>query len=62
MGKATGKDAAAGKATFVSLLGNEQARERARLLARQAVAHLDIMDERAGHLREIAEFVVKRRA
>ena len=42
VGKKTGKDAAAGKATFVSLLGVERAREQARLLAEQAAAHLDI--------------------
>ncbi len=62
MGKATGKDAAAGKATFVSLLGVEDARERAWLLARQAVGHLENFDDRAAHLREIAAFVVERRA
>ncbi len=61
MGKATGKDAAAGKATFVSLMGVEQARERAWLLARQAVGHLETFDDRAAHLRDIAAFVIERR-
>lgn len=61
LGKATGKDAAAGKATFVSLMGVEQARARAGLLAQQAVGHLEIFDDRADHLREIASFVVERR-
>ena len=61
VGKATGKDSAAGKATFVSLLGIPQARQRAELLAEQAASHLDIFDERAAHLRAIAQFVVERR-
>ncbi len=61
LGKATQKDEAAGKATFVSLLGIEKARERAELLVGQAIAHLDIFDEKAAHLRSIAEFVVRRR-
>ncbi len=39
LGKTPGKDAAAGKATFVSILGLEQARAQAELLARQAAAH-----------------------
>ena len=41
VGKRVGKDADAGKATFVSLLGVERAREQARMLADQACAHLD---------------------
>ena len=41
LGKATGKDAAAGKATFVSILGVERARSQAALLAQQAAAHLE---------------------
>ncbi len=61
-GKQTGADAAAGKATFVSILGVERARTQARLLAGQARAHLDIFDERADVLRAIAHFVVDRRA
>lgn len=61
LGKATQKDAAAGKATFVSLLGVEEAKRRAHLLAQQAISHLDIFGEKAGHLRAIAAFVIERR-
>jgi len=61
LGKATQKDAAAGKATFVSLLGVEEARRRALLLSDQAISHLDIFGEKAAHLRAIARFVVERR-
>ena len=60
-GKAVGKDAAAGKATFVSILGVERAREQAKLLAKQAVEHLAIFDEAANPLRAAASFVVERR-
>jgi farnesyl diphosphate synthase len=60
-GKPTGRDHAAGKATFVSLLGAERAREQARMLARQAIAHLDLFEEKADPLRAVAHFVVDRR-
>ena len=60
MGKKTGKDAAAGKATFVSLLGVERAREQAQLLAQQAASHLDIFDDKGKPLRDLAQFVVSR--
>ncbi|MCB9957085.1 MAG: polyprenyl synthetase family protein [Rhodospirillaceae bacterium] len=62
LGKAVGKDAAAGKATFVSILGEERAREQAHLLADQAIRHLEIFDKRADPLRAVATFVVARRA
>lgn len=60
MGKRTGKDAAAGKATFVSVMGIERARAQADMLAAQAVAHLDMFDERADLLKDIARFAVER--
>ncbi len=60
-GKPVGQDAAAGKATFVSILGVERARAQAQLLVAQAVAHLDLFEERADLLREAARFVVERR-
>jgi farnesyl diphosphate synthase len=60
-GKPVGQDAAAGKATFVSILGIERARDQAELLVRQAVAHLDLFEERADLLRQAARFVVDRR-
>ncbi len=60
-GKPVGADAAAGKATFVSILGVERARAQAGLLARQAVAHLDLFEGRAELLREAARFVITRR-
>jgi farnesyl diphosphate synthase len=61
-GKAVGKDAAQGKATFVSILGPERARAQAGMLADQAVTHLAIFDENADFLRGVARFVVERRS
>jgi farnesyl diphosphate synthase len=60
-GKPVGADAAAGKATFVSILGAPRARAQAELLVRQAVAHLDLFERRAELLREAARFVIDRR-
>jgi farnesyl diphosphate synthase len=60
-GKPVGQDAAAGKATFVSILGVERARAQAELLVAQAVAHLDVFAERADLLRQAARFVIERR-
>ncbi len=62
LGKGAGKDADAGKATFVSLLGAKRAREQAEMLATQASEHLDLFDEKADPLRELAKFVLKRSA
>ena len=62
VGKGVRKDAEAGKATFVSLLGVERARTQADMLWRQAVQHLDCFDERADPLRQAAQFVVERKA
>lgn len=61
LGKATNKDEAAGKATFVSLLGKERAREQAHILSNQAIKHLEVFQEKGNLLRELAEFVVNRR-
>ncbi|MBX3446422.1 MAG: polyprenyl synthetase family protein [Parvibaculaceae bacterium] len=61
LGKTAGKDAAAGKATFVSILGVERARAQARMLADQAAQHLDLFDERADLLRAAPHFVITRR-
>jgi len=60
MGKAVGKDGAAGKATFVSLLGAERARQQAQLLVDQAVTHLSGFGPEADLLRGIAYYVVER--
>ena len=60
VGKALGKDAAAGKATFVSILGPEAARARARALVAEAEAALSPWGDRAATLREIARYVIAR--
>ncbi|MDA0368589.1 MAG: polyprenyl synthetase family protein [Proteobacteria bacterium] len=60
VGKRVGKDAAAGKATFVSILGVERARQQAQMLADQAAAHLHDFGADADQLRALARFVVER--
>jgi farnesyl diphosphate synthase len=59
-GKAVGKDAAQGKATFVSLLGPERARQQAEMLVDQAIGHLAGFGPEASLLRSIARYVVER--
>ena len=59
-GKAVGKDAEAGKETFVSLLGPDRAREQARMLVDQAVGHLAQHGAEADLLRSVARFIVER--
>jgi farnesyl diphosphate synthase len=60
VGKALRKDGAAGKETFVSLLGRGRAREQARMLIDQAVAHLHGFGAEADLLRAIARYVLER--
>jgi farnesyl diphosphate synthase len=61
-GKTAGKDAAAGKATLVAILGPRRARQQADMLARQAASHLESFGEAADHLRALASYVVSRRS
>jgi farnesyl diphosphate synthase len=61
-GKTAGKDAAAGKATLVAVLGADRARDQAERLARQAAGHLEAFGAAANRLRDMAEYVVRRRA
>lgn len=60
LGKAVGKDAGAGKATFVSLLGLDGARARARALVAEAEAALAPYGAAAQTLRQAARFVIAR--
>ena len=61
MGKAVGKDAAAGKATLVGVLGKDAARQKADRLAERAVESLEAFGDAADALRDVARFVVTRR-
>jgi farnesyl diphosphate synthase len=59
-GKRTRKDAEAGKATFVSVLGPERAEQQARLLVNQAIEHLADHGSEADLLRALARFAIER--
>ena len=61
VGKAVGKDAGRGKATFVSLLGLDGAKKRATLLVDEACTALDPYGEEGENLRQAARFVISRR-
>ena len=60
VGKAVGKDAAAGKATMVQHMGAPRARDQANMLVQQAKAHLAPFGERAALLDAIADYVINR--
>jgi farnesyl diphosphate synthase len=60
LGKTAGKDKAAGKPTYTSLLGMPDAKRLADDLLRQALEALASLDHRAERLRQLAEFIVHR--
>ena len=62
VGKATGKDAAAHKATLVGVLGPAAARRRLEGLVGEAQAALEVFGSSAGTLKAAARFVAARRA
>ena len=60
VGKATGKDAAAGKATLVSLTGVERAREHMDEAVASGIAALAPFGDKAALLIEAAKFMGRR--
>ncbi|MCB9963654.1 MAG: polyprenyl synthetase family protein [Rhodospirillales bacterium] len=63
IGKPANQDDAAGKATFVSAMGKEQAKMRAEMLVQQAIRHLKPFEgARASLLKDLALYVLERRA
>ena len=59
-GKRLQKDAEAGKATFVSLLGLDGAKTRAQELVAEAIDALSLYSAQADYLRDAARFVISR--
>lgn len=59
-GKALGKDADAGKATFVSLMGLDRAKQQAEMLVEQSISHLAAYGREADLLRAIARYILER--
>jgi len=62
LGKTAGKDIVQRKATYPALYGLPRSHEIANELANKAIAALEPYGERGARLREIAEFLVLRRA
>jgi farnesyl diphosphate synthase len=62
LGKTAGKDAAANKPTYVSILGLEPSKALAEQLRQQAHAALAPFGEQARRLRELADLIVQRKA
>ena len=60
LGKTAGKDKAAGKPTYTSVLGLPEAKRLAEELLADALAALQPFDGRADRLRHLAEFIVRR--
>jgi farnesyl diphosphate synthase len=62
LGKTQGKDQAANKPTYTSLLGLEGARQKAAELLQEALDALTGFDSAADHLRSLARYVVERKS
>jgi farnesyl diphosphate synthase len=62
LGKAAGKDAAAGKATLVATLGIDRARARLNELVAEANAALAPFSSKSDMLRDTARFIAERKA
>ncbi len=62
VGKATGKDAAAGKATFVSLLGADGAKARLAAVTDEGLAALEPFGRRAAALAALLAFNLARKS
>ena len=60
-GKRLQKDVSAGKATFVSLLGIENAKTRAKQLVEEAIEALSIYGDKAEPMRQVAKFIIERK-
>lgn len=60
VGKRVGKDAEAGKATFVTALGLKDAKSRAEDLVQEAINHISFFGIQADHLKALAQFAVSR--
>ena len=60
-GKRLQKDISAGKATFVSLLGIENAKIRAKQLVEEAIEALSIYGDKAEPMRQVAKFIIERK-
>lgn len=60
-GKRLQKDVSAGKATFVSLLGIEDARLRAKELIEEAIDALSDYGDKAEPMRQVAKFIIERK-
>lgn len=60
VGKTVGADAAAGKATFASVLGTATARQKANELYQQCLASLHFLGDNAALLAAIAQYAVER--
>ena len=60
-GKRLQKDVSAGKATFVSLLGIENAKIRAKELIEEAIDALSDYGDKAEPMRQVAKFIIERK-
>ena len=62
LGKATQKDREMGKATFVDLLGMDEAKRRAASLVEEAIAAVAVYGTKAEVLSDAARFIVARKS